>query len=118
MDGMLELCDPAIEGHQSIQLVGTAGVFQGRDGMRAMFAELSEGFDELRFDPEELLQTGDRILTLVRISATGAASGVPVEAPLAHVWTVGEHGFTAFEVFANPTKAAAAVGIELPADAG
>ena len=38
-----------------------------------------------RLRAEELIDAGDKVLALVRVSARGKASGVPVEA---HVWAV------------------------------
>jgi ketosteroid isomerase-like protein len=62
-------------------------VLRGRDEMRAWMErerQMSEG-DHVGFEPKELIDAGDKVLALVRVSARGKASGVPVEA---HVWAV------------------------------
>ena len=55
-----------------------AGHHHGHSGYRENWRRLDEAFDSLRIDPEELIDTGDRIISLVRASAHGAGSGVPV----------------------------------------
>ena len=62
-------------------------VLRGRDKMRAWMErerQMWEG-DHVGYEPKELIDAGDKVLALVRVSARGKASGVPVEA---HVWAV------------------------------
>jgi ketosteroid isomerase-like protein len=62
-------------------------VLRGRDEMRAWMErerQMWEG-DHVGYEPKELIDAGDKVLALVRVSARGKASGVPVEA---HVWAV------------------------------
>jgi ketosteroid isomerase-like protein len=62
-------------------------VLRGREEMRAWMErdrQMWEG-DRVGFEPKELIDAGDKVLALVRVSARGKASGVPVEA---HVWAV------------------------------
>ena len=55
-----------------------AGHHHGHSGYRENWRRLDEAFDSLRLDPEELIDTGDRIISLVRAKAHGAGSGAPV----------------------------------------
>ena len=48
------------------------------------FLEMWEGFE---LTVEELGARGDRVLGLVHWKLTGKGSGVPVEMPIAHLWT-------------------------------
>ena len=62
-------------------------VLRGRDEMRAWMErerQMSEG-DHVGFEPKELIDAGDKVLALVRVSGRGKASGVEVEA---YVWNV------------------------------
>ena len=62
-------------------------VLRGRDEIRA-FGErerqMWEG-DHLGYEPKELIDAGDKVLALVRVSGRGKASGVQVEA---YTWNV------------------------------
>ncbi len=64
-------------------------VVRGRDQVRA-FAEgdgqMWEG-GHLAYQPKELIDAGDKVLALVRVSGRGQASGVEVEAYTWIVWT-------------------------------
>ena len=64
-------------------------VARGRDRVRA-FAEgewqMWEG-DRLGYEPKELIDAGNKVLTLVRTSGRGKASGIEVEAYVWNVWT-------------------------------
>ena len=62
-------------------------VLRGLDQVRAWYEREGEMWEggHTRWQPEELIDAGDKVLALVRVSARGKASGVPVEA---HVWAV------------------------------
>ena len=62
-------------------------VLRGRDEMRAWIErerQMWEG-DHVGYEPKELIDAGDKVLALVRVSGRGKASGVEVEA---YVWFV------------------------------
>ena len=62
-------------------------VLRGRDEVRAYWSANGQMWEggHLGYEPKELIDAGDKVLALVRVSARGKASGVPVEA---HVWAV------------------------------
>ena len=62
-------------------------VVRGRDKVRAFVeseGQMWEG-DHLSYEPKELIDAGDKVLALVRVSGRGKASGVEVEA---YTWNV------------------------------
>ena len=62
-------------------------VLRGRDEVRAFMereGQMWEG-DHLAYEPKELIDAGDHVLALIRVSGRGKASGVEVEA---YVWNV------------------------------
>ena len=62
-------------------------VLRGRDELRAWIErerQMWEG-DHVSYEPKELIDAGDKVLALVRVSGRGKASGVEVEA---YVWNV------------------------------
>jgi ketosteroid isomerase-like protein len=64
-------------------------VLRGRDEMRAWMErerQMWEG-DHVGYQPKELIDAGDKVLGLVRVSGRGKASGVQVEAHTWNVWT-------------------------------
>ena len=62
-------------------------VLRGRDEVRAFMErerQMWEG-DHLGYEPKEVIDAGDKVLALIRVSARGKASGVEVEA---YTWNV------------------------------
>src|SRR6476659_4010496 len=55
--------------------------FQGREGMRAYFADVDSAWEEFRLIVDEYRDLGDRVLTLGRLEGRGRGSGAVVETP-------------------------------------
>jgi ketosteroid isomerase-like protein len=53
--------------------------FHGHEGFRRAWEAWLEAFEDLRVEPEEVSDLGDRLLIGVRLVGRGTASGVPVE---------------------------------------
>ena len=75
--------------------------YVGIDGARQWFADMDEVWDRFGLELDELIDAGDRVVVLERLTGKGKASGVEVEQPIAGVWTVrdgrivrGEIGYT------------------------
>ena len=64
-------------------------VLRGRDQLRTYFEREGEVWEGGRasMQPKELIDAGDKVLGLVRVSGRGKASGVAVEAYTWNVWT-------------------------------
>jgi ketosteroid isomerase-like protein len=63
-----------------------AGVYRGREGIEAYFADLSKTWEELRLLPGQVHDLGHRVVVLGRIEGRGVGSGVPVDAPLGLIY--------------------------------
>ena len=66
-------------------LAGEATVFRGHDGVRKMFRDLYEAFDEIHIELSEIRDLGDRLVAIGRTRAHGEASGADVETPIGFV---------------------------------
>ena len=86
--------------------------YRGREGVSRSFAELQEGFEEFGFEPQELIDAGDRIVALGRMYGRGRTTGIRAEIPLGIVLTLGPDGrLLRYESFRNPAKALEAAGL-------
>jgi ketosteroid isomerase-like protein len=66
----------------------------------------------IHFQPERFLSIGDqRVLAFVRVAATGRESGVPVEMPVAHEFTIRDNLVVRFKVYRSRDQALEAVGL-------
>jgi ketosteroid isomerase-like protein len=54
-------------------------VYRGRDGWRKLMTQFVETFDEIRWEIAELIETGNRVVALVRQHAKIKGTGVPLE---------------------------------------
>jgi uncharacterized protein len=75
--------------------------YVGIDDARQWFADMDEVWERFGLEVDELIDAGDRVVALGRLTGKGKASGVEVEQPIADVWTVrdsrivrGEIGYT------------------------
>jgi ketosteroid isomerase-like protein len=78
-----ERLDPDFEFHH----VWDGRVFKGYEGTLEWLSDTSETWAEYRQDLDEIVAVGDDVLVVVRISARGGGSGVPVAQDFAVVWT-------------------------------
>ena len=80
------------EVHPDVELhsrpdVPDATVWHGIEGVRAFFERTAESFDPIRWEPRELTAAGRHVVARARIVAYGAASGTPIDADEAQLWT-------------------------------
>ncbi len=110
IDGFLELCAPDIEFRDLPSLPGS-GVFIGHDAMRAWWAQLYDAFDDLRFDPKDFLDAGERVVVVYHASARGKGSGALVEMSFSNVWTLSDRAIIRVVSYADHADALEAAGL-------
>ena len=83
--------------------------YRGEEGVREMFADFDEDWENLRIEIDALEEVGDRVALLGRLLARGRASGVDLDVPIGFVWTLRDgrlvHGKT-FSEQADALRAA------------
>jgi ketosteroid isomerase-like protein len=108
---LLALADP------DIVVDATRRVFNptthvGTDGLRRMFAEADEIWDQFLVEPLELIDAGDRVVVTVRVVGKGKGSGAEVRQHSAQIWTLREGRVIRWEVgYADRTEALEFVGL-------
>ena len=63
-----------------------SGHHHGHGGYRELWRKLLEVWVDLRMQPEELIDTGDRLISLTRVTARGAGSGAPIDMTMFQVF--------------------------------
>jgi SnoaL-like domain len=63
-----------------------SGDHHGHGGYRELWRKLLEVWVDLRMQPEELIDTGDRLISLTRVTAQGAGSGAPIDITMFQVF--------------------------------
>jgi ketosteroid isomerase-like protein len=59
--------------------------YRGHDGLRRYLGTMEEEFKDLRIEPVELIDAGQQVISSVRFTGRGKASGAPVEMTLISV---------------------------------
>lgn len=62
-------------------------VYKGAEGVQAMLADIRETWEDYRLVADEIIDLGEQVLVLARVRGRGAASGVPVDQPVAVLLT-------------------------------
>jgi len=110
VDALVALCDVAFRLDMSDRVLNPA-VYEGHDGIRRFYAEVREVWASYTWEPEELVESGDDVIALLRSSGKGRGSGIEMERRTAMVWTVRGRRATALRFFRDREAALKAVGL-------
>jgi uncharacterized protein len=110
-DSALALADPEIA-IDATRNVFNPGSYVGIDGVRQMLAGMDETWEEMRVEPEEFIDAGDRVVVIGKLVGTGKGSGVEVERFNGQVWTIRDGLVVRLEVgFLDRAAALEAAGL-------
>jgi ketosteroid isomerase-like protein len=99
--------DPGSEYHPSGDLLppDLETVFYGHDGYLRLWRYWLDAFEDIRWDPEEILDFGDRFLVTTQQRGRGSGSGVAVSEPVFQLFTVRRGLVVRQEDFLDRSKA-------------
>ena len=84
---------------------------RGPKGVSDSMTSLTEAFDDLQYHPERLIESGNKVIALLRVRARGKGSGIVVESNVAHVWTLQDRKPVRVEIYLDIAQAMEAVGL-------
>jgi ketosteroid isomerase-like protein len=107
IEGLLEVLDSEVVWHSALHalLGGEATEYRGHDGVREMFQDLYDAFDDIHIEISEIRDLGDRVVAIGRTLARGGASGADVETPIAFVTDFRNGKATSIRGYLNPEEA-------------
>jgi ketosteroid isomerase-like protein len=79
-------------------------ICRGREEIRAYLEEWRLQLNDMRFEPAELVERGDRIVASGHIRGTGAGSNVEVQVPLAIVYTLRDGMIIRGKEYLDPSR--------------
>jgi ketosteroid isomerase-like protein len=92
--------------------VGAEGEFHGPEGFVRGWQVMTDTWDDYHAVPEELIDPGgNQIVVFARLRGRAHASGIPLDEPVAHVFTFRDGQIAKLHVFENRDKALEAVGL-------
>jgi ketosteroid isomerase-like protein len=107
----LKYIDPRVELRSAIVGGAEGNTYNGHDGVRRWMAESDATWADLRLEPEQFRDLGDRVLMIGRLYARGRESGIEVETPIAWLSTLRDGKIVRSEGFLDPQKALKAAGL-------
>ncbi|MGH2743442.1 MAG: nuclear transport factor 2 family protein [Pseudonocardiaceae bacterium] len=102
-----ERLDPEFEFHH----VWDGRVFKGFEGTMEWIADTRETWEDYSQEIAELVDVGENVVVVLRISARGGGSGVPVAQGLAVVWTFEDGKAIRARSFTSRAEALDAAGV-------
>ena len=103
--------DPVIELHPIAMVPDMDAIYHGHAGYREAWRALLESFEDLRLDPQELLDFGERLLVTVDWSGHGAGSGVSIAQQGFQLFTMRQGLIVRHDDFFDRAAALKAVGL-------
>ena len=93
-------------------MAGHPGLLRGHDGVRSWLRTWYEGFGNVSYEVEELIDAGEHVLLVVNQHGRGRASGADVSLRLYGAWTVRNRKVVRVAWFLDRIEALRAVGLE------
>ena len=88
------------------------GISRGRQEVLKRWASYIDAWDAVRWEPEEFIEVDEeRLIVVVHAEMRGRASGVPVEATAAQLWTFSDGRGQRIKLYQSKAEALKAVGL-------
>jgi ketosteroid isomerase-like protein len=94
--------------------MATLGLEPGTRGLEERMGfqrRVMDEWDELRFEPSELIESGDQLLSIGRMKLTGLSSGIPVDTEWIALVAMLDGRVVREQIFIDRAKALAAAGL-------
>jgi ketosteroid isomerase-like protein len=105
-----EFLDPEIE-WQAAREDPDAALHRGHDEIRRYAAQWTEAYEDLRLNPLEVLDAGDRVFSWVHVTGRGRASGMALDMEQAQVGTIRDGKTVRVDEYFDKTEALEAAGL-------
>jgi ketosteroid isomerase-like protein len=111
VEALAALCAPDFRLDMSDRVFNPA-VYSGHDGIRRFVDEVRDVWEAFTWDPTELKEAGDVVVTLVHSVGRGRESGLEIDRDSAMVWEIPEDTLLAMTFYRDPAAARKAAGID------
>jgi ketosteroid isomerase-like protein len=85
-------------------------MYSGAEGARQFNAEWADTWDDLKFEVEDYVDAGERVVVILNQRARSKTTGIPVEMRLAQVWTLQDGHGIRMQMYSSVGEALEAVG--------
>ncbi len=109
-DAWIECFDPDCE-FRPLRAQLEDQAYRGHDGLRQFMDDLTEEWEQVRFEVGQIRDVGNKVLVLIRFQARGRASGAELDVPIGIVGKVRHGKITRSRMFSDPDEALEAAGL-------
>ncbi len=95
----------------SDEFPGIAGVKREPVDTSERLLEWLGPWEKWRIEPEEFIPAGEFVVVMCRYTGRGKGSGVDVDSPGAHLWTMRDGRGVRLEIFSSRDRALASAGL-------
>jgi ketosteroid isomerase-like protein len=111
LDAVIDLCDPEVEWIAIPGFLPDAEDFHGHAGVRAWFDKVGETLKEVHWEAQEIIDADERLFVVLKLRASGRASGVRGEVRIFQVWKIRDHRLIRLESYLSREEALEAAGL-------
>jgi ketosteroid isomerase-like protein len=109
LETWLDCFDPDVEVRED-PFFPDAGRYDGHDGLMQWLYIMERNWDEFEVEGEAFIESGDDVVTLLRVRGRGRGSGADVDGRFGSIFTVREGRVVEWQIFAGWNAALQAAG--------
>jgi ketosteroid isomerase-like protein len=110
INGLVALCDDDFELDMSARTLNPE-TYRGHEGIRRFHREVSEVWEEFRWEPLRFFEAADKVAVLLHSHGRGRGSGMEMARDAAMVWTVSEGRALSVRFYTDQAEALEAAGL-------
>jgi ketosteroid isomerase-like protein len=110
VEALLPFIHPEFEVTTSANLASEPDTYRGHEGIRRYFDSFYEAMDEVRFEPREFREAGERVIVPVTLTARGRTSGIEASQEFVMVWSLRDGQAIRVDTYATVDEALTAAG--------
>lgn len=111
IEELLALCTEDFQLDMSDRVLNPA-TYDGHEGIRRFYEEVSEVWEQFRWEPQRFVGAGDEVVVLLHSHGRGKTSGLEMTRDVAMVWTLRGTRASALRFYVKQAEALEAAGLE------
>jgi ketosteroid isomerase-like protein len=112
VDALTELFDVDAQVRPALSAFLATTIYRGQEGVAAWYAETNEPWADMSVEPKRLIDAGERVLGVVRLTARSPGAEVDVGTEIAHIATIRKGLIVRLDGFEEPSAAFEALRAE------
>ena len=110
VEALLEFVHPEFETTTPPELASEPDTYRGHDGVRRYFDSFYEAMEDIRWDPREFHEAGERVVVEFTLRARGKTTGLEFGQDAVMVWSLRDGRAIGLELYPTLEEALKAAG--------